>query len=141
MSYKSVANETYMSAKQQAYFRARLEDQQQQISKKITEQDTLPSNIQAATLSDAGDEASYTEALQIALAARERDHKILVAIALSLKKLLTGEYGYCAVCDEEIGMDRLEAQPIASQCISCKTREELQQKQMGHPPSIRSCRS
>jgi len=41
------------------------------------------------------------------------------------------EYGYCDACGVEIGIRRLEARPTATQCIDCKTLDEIREKQMG----------
>ena len=36
----------------------------------------------------------------------------------------------CESCGEEIGIKRLEARPTATQCIDCKTLDEIREKQM-----------
>ena len=38
-------------------------------------------------------------------------------------------YGYCETCGIEIGIKRLEARPTATQCIDCKTVDEIKEKQ------------
>jgi DnaK suppressor protein len=40
-----------------------------------------------------------------------------------------GEYGYCETCGVEIGLKRLEARPTATQCIDCKSLDEIKEKQ------------
>ena len=49
----------------------------------------------------------------------------------SFALLDTGEYGYCESCGIEIGVRRLEARPTATQCIDCKTLDEIREKQRG----------
>ena len=39
------------------------------------------------------------------------------------------DYGYCDACGIEIGIQRLEARPTATQCIDCKTLAEIKEKQ------------
>ena len=39
------------------------------------------------------------------------------------------DYGYCEACGIEIGIQRLEARPTATQCIDCKTLAEIKEKQ------------
>ena len=41
-----------------------------------------------------------------------------------------GEYGYCETCGVEIGLKRLEARPTATQCIDCKSLDEIKEKQI-----------
>ncbi len=35
------------------------------------------------------------------------------------------------VCGVEIGIRRLEARPTATQCIDCKTLDEIRERQLG----------
>ena len=47
----------------------------------------------------------------------------------SLKDIEDDLYGFCETCGVEIGIKRLEARPTATQCIDCKTIEEIKEKQ------------
>ena len=40
------------------------------------------------------------------------------------------DYGYCDTCGVEIGLRRLEARPTASQCVDCKSLDELRERQL-----------
>ena len=42
----------------------------------------------------------------------------------ALRRLDAGTYGWCEVCGEPIGKDRLLAFPRAALCMTCKQREE-----------------
>lgn len=42
----------------------------------------------------------------------------------ALRRLDAGTYGWCEVCGEPIGKDRLIAFPRATLCMTCKQREE-----------------
>ena len=50
-------------------------------------------------------------------------------IEQSMKDLSDNFYGFCETCGIEIGIKRLEARPTATQCIDCKTIEEIKEKQ------------
>jgi DnaK suppressor protein len=43
-------------------------------------------------------------------------------VEAALQRLEAGDYGYCAVCGEEIGLERLEFDPAAATCIRCAGR-------------------
>ena len=60
---------------------------------------------------------------------RERERKLISKIELSLKDIEDDLYGYCETCGVEIGIKRLEARPTATQCIDCKTVDEIKEKQ------------
>jgi len=45
-------------------------------------------------------------------------------ISIALKRLNDGEYGRCALCDEDIRAERLELDPAILTCIHCADRSE-----------------
>ena len=49
----------------------------------------------------------------------------------ALKRIEEGRYGFCEETDEEIGVDRLDARPIATLSLDAQERWEHRQKQMG----------
>ena len=48
------------------------------------------------------------------------------AIDRALARIVSGEYGRCASCDEPIPVARLEALPAASECLGCARRRSVQ---------------
>ena len=50
---------------------------------------------------------------------RERE---LVRVKAALQRLVTGDYGYCTACDEEIAPRRLQNDPSAMLCIGCASK-------------------
>ena len=47
-------------------------------------------------------------------------------IRTALKRIATGEYGYCIHCEEDIAEGRLRADPSALTCIACARSTEGQ---------------
>ncbi|MBP7417024.1 MAG: RNA polymerase-binding protein DksA [Xanthomonadales bacterium] len=83
---------------------------------------------------DVGDEAERaTRETENSLELRTRDRyrKLINKIDKALKRIEDGEYGYCEETGEEIGLERLEARPIATLCLDAQERWEHRQKQMG----------
>ncbi|WP_455196859.1 TraR/DksA C4-type zinc finger protein, partial [Kaarinaea lacus] len=62
---------------------------------------------------------------------RDRERKLIKKIEESLNRLDNDEYGYCESCGIVIGVRRLEARPTATECIDCKTLNEIKEKQYG----------
>ena len=65
---------------------------------------------------------SRMDALQAQQMAQEtaRRRKLqLQQIDSALRRMDTGEYGYCLDCDEEIAIARLEFDPACTRCINC----------------------
>lgn len=46
----------------------------------------------------------------------------LTRIGAALERIEEGEYGYCAVCEEEIDRRRLEVDPTNPFCVSCASK-------------------
>ena len=40
----------------------------------------------------------------------------------SLKRIEAGTYGVCKYCNQPIGKKRIQARPVASACMNCKTK-------------------
>jgi DnaK suppressor protein len=86
---------------------------------------------EAANFPDPNDRASQETEFTLELRARDRERKLIKKIDESIEALKHEEYGYCDICGVEIGVRRLEARPTATQCIDCKTLDEIREKQMG----------
>ena len=70
---------------------------------------------------------SRMDALQAQAMAKESNRRRQLAlqrIDSALKRIEADDYGYCAVCDEQIMVDRLEADPAALLCIGCASKAE-----------------
>lgn len=56
---------------------------------------------------------------QMALESSRRRKLQLTRIEAALVRIEEGEYGYCAMCEEEINLKRLEADPANPFCVNC----------------------
>ena len=128
--YKPRKNEKYMSAQQQQYFRQKLLAWREEL---VEESRETISHLQSE-VRDVGDEAERaTRETENSLELRTRDRyrKLIRKIDKAMIRLDEGEYGYCEETGEEIGLDRLEARPIATLCLDAQERWELRQRQLG----------
>ena len=128
--YKPTSKEEYMSPKQLEYFRQKLIAWRDEL---IDESRETISNLQTE-VRDVGDEAERaTRETENSLELRTRDRyrKLINKINKALIRVDEGDYGYCEETGEEIGIQRLEARPIATLCLDAQERWELRQKQMG----------
>lgn len=55
----------------------------------------------------------------MALEGKRRREIQLTRIEAALERIEEGEYGYCAMCDEEIAARRLEVDPANPFCVNC----------------------
>lgn len=79
---------------------------------------------QDGQFSDPLDRASYDEAQGNLLRIRDRESRLINKIRNALECMEDGTYGICELCDEDISFKRLEARPVTTKCVQCKTKEE-----------------
>ncbi|HEY5594692.1 MAG TPA: RNA polymerase-binding protein DksA [Nitrospiria bacterium] len=77
---------------------------------------------------DMTDQASVEADQNFTLRLREREQKLLKKIDEALERISNGTFGICESCGEEISLKRLEARPVTTLCIDCKTRQEADEK-------------
>lgn len=58
------------------------------------------------------------------LALRDNAHILLAKVNHALQKIMEGTYGYCTECGQAIPIERLEALPLTTLCIDCKSEGE-----------------
>jgi DnaK suppressor protein len=75
-----------------------------------------------------GDQASAEIDRNFVLRLRGRERQLLKKIDEALEKIESGTYGVCETCGEEINIKRLEARPVTTMCIECKTEQEEEEK-------------
>ena len=126
---RSAPAEDYMSARQLAFFRARLE----------AERDALLDSAHRTTLhlqeyespADPADRASLEEDHTLELRVRDRERKLIKKIEEALGRIDEGEYGWCEETGDPIGIGRLLARPTATLSIDAQERRERTQKLYG----------
>lgn len=128
--YQPSLDEEYMNSTQLEYFKQKLSVWRDEL---VEESRETISNLQTE-VRDVGDEAERaTRETENSLELRTRDRyrKLINKINKTLARLVEGDYGYCEETGEKIGLQRLEARPIATLCLDAQERWEIRQKQMG----------
>lgn len=128
--YAPSDQEEYMNARQNEYFRVKLVTWRDEL---VEESRETINNLQHE-VRDVGDEAERaTRETENSLELRTRDRyrKLINKINKALIQLDEGDYGYCTETGEEIGIQRLQARPIATLCLDAQERWEMRRKQMG----------
>ena len=127
--YRTKKDEEYMNEEQLAHFEKVLNIWKEQLmaerSRTVHEMQT-----EAANYPDPADRAYQEERFNLELKARDRERKLLKRIDDALERIKNRDYGYCSDCGADIDLKRLEARPIATQCIDCKIVAEKLEKQI-----------
>ena len=80
---------------------------------------------------DPNDRASLESDRNFELRIRDRERKLIAKMQEALKRIDDGTFGVCDSCGGPISEKRLQARPVTTQCIDCKTKEEKMEKQRG----------
>lgn len=125
--YRPSSDETFMNAKQKAYFRRRLVSWRQGL---VRESNQTLQHLQEDTLAepDIADRASAESERALELRTRDRERKLIGKIDAALRRIEQGSYGYCEETGEPISLRRLEARPIATLSIDAQERHERREK-------------
>lgn len=84
---------------------------------------------EAANFPDPNDRATQESEFGLELRTRDRERKLLKKIAQAMGRIDDGAYGFCEETGEEIGLQRLEARPVATLCVEAQERRELAERQ------------
>ena len=76
-------------------------------------------------MADVGTDAMEREKAFLFASAEGR---LLIDINDALRKLYSGEYGTCEICEQPITRARLEAMPAARLCLACKEKQERENR-------------
>lgn len=77
---------------------------------------------------DPTDRATAESDRNFMLRIRDRERKLIMKIQEALQRVEEGTFGICETCGDEIGEKRLEARPVTTQCIDCKTEAERKER-------------
>jgi DnaK suppressor protein len=77
---------------------------------------------------DLNDRASSETDWGIELRTRDRQRKLIAKIDAALRRIDEGEYGWCEVSGEPIGINRLIARPIATMTVEAQQAHERREK-------------
>ncbi|MBN2647733.1 MAG: RNA polymerase-binding protein DksA [Thiotrichales bacterium] len=127
-AYQRQEGEEYMSPQMLEHFRQKLLAWKKQL---IDEANSTVTHLKSDsdTPADPNDRASMEEEFALELRTRDRERKLIAKIDKSLKDIDSGEYGYCKMSGEEIGLARMEARPTATLTVEMKRKQEIREKQ------------
>jgi len=125
--YRPTAAEPFMNDLQLTYFQGKLLQWKEDI--KAESKMTLD-NLKEGPLQepDQNDRASSESGWALELRTRDRQRKLIAKIDAALRRIESGEYGYCEITGEPIELQRLEARPIATMTLEAQERHEREER-------------
>lgn len=126
-AYKPSDDEPFMSERHKEYFRRKLIAWKNEI---LEESKATLANLQEEqiALADLADRATSETDRTLELRTRDRQRKLIAKIDAALRRIDTGEYGYCEETGEPIGLSRLDARPIATLSLEAQERHERRER-------------
>ncbi|MGE3769728.1 MAG: RNA polymerase-binding protein DksA [Bdellovibrionales bacterium] len=126
-NYKPTEKEDYMNPVMLEHFRRKLYAWRDELLKESDE--TLAAiNDGGMQEPDIADRATAETERALEFRTRDRYRKLINKIDEALKRIEDGEYGYCEVTGEPIGVKRLEARPVATMTIEAQERHERNER-------------
>lgn len=126
-AYVPQESEPYMNERQLAWFKAKLIAERDEILRMSGETLSVlrESPIREPDLAErAAAETDWGRELR----AKDRQRKLLSKIAYSLGRIADGEYGWCEMTGDPIGIPRLLARPVATLTIAAQQLHERQER-------------
>jgi DnaK suppressor protein len=102
------------------YFKETLKSRNNQIVKNINGVNDELDQLNSLELNDEGDYASVNNNSMVESVIVHQQEQELGEINVALAKIENGEYGTCAMCEDDIGFQRLKVKPHAAYCIDCR---------------------
>ena len=125
--YTPTDSDEYMSPQQLNYFRVLMLEWKKSI---LTASDLTLQSLQDGPIreADLNDRASSETDWGIELRTRDRQRKLIAKIDAALRRIDAGEYGYCEVTGDPIGLKRLIARPVATMTVESQEAHERREK-------------
>jgi len=116
-----------MDKKKLEYYRAKLEKMSEEL---LQEADKTLSEMTDHNnqYPDPTDRATAESDRNFELRIRDRERKLLSKIKEAITRIDDETYGICEECGDDISEERLEARPVTTLCIECKTKQEDREK-------------
>ncbi|MFV0492390.1 MAG: RNA polymerase-binding protein DksA [Pseudorhodobacter sp.] len=125
--YRPAEDEPFMNARQLEYFRRKLLIWRQELLDQSAE--TIEGlQGSARNVPDIADRASEETDRALELRTRDRQRKLVSKIDSALRRIESGEYGFCEVTGEPISLRRLDARPIATMTLEAQERHERRER-------------
>ena len=120
-----------MDDKSLEFFRALLQEQLAELLGKADATRNGMTGSGAAPHPDPMDRATLETDRNFTLRIRDRERKLIMKIREAMERIDAGTYGICEICGGEISEKRLQARPVTTMCIACKSRMEALERARG----------
>ena len=119
-----------MEEKELEFFKALLNAQLEELLKQAG-YSVADMRREIESCADFTDMASFEIDRTFMLRIRDRESRLIKKIKKAIERIDDGVFGICERCGEGISIKRIEARPVTTLCIKCKTKEEKFERVIG----------
>jgi DnaK suppressor protein len=117
-----------LTKKQLANFEKQLIEWKTELEAGQSENMQIMHGQEQTSFPDPTDQASMETDRNFDLRIRDRERKLIKKINQTIERLKEGDFGECESCGGAISIKRLQARPVTTLCIECKTAQEQEER-------------
>ncbi len=117
-----------LTKKQLAEFEKQLLAWREELERGQAESVHAMHEMETTAFPDPTDQATMETDLNFDLRIKDRERKLIKKINQALERIRNGEFGICESCGNDISVKRLQARPVTTLCIDCKTAQEQEER-------------
>jgi len=117
-----------LTKKQLAEFEKQLVDWKAELEMGQSENVLAMTEQEQTSFPDPTDQASMEIDRNFDLKIKDRERRLIKKIDQAIARIQDGEFGECEACGGAISVKRLEARPVTTLCIECKTAQEQEER-------------
>jgi len=117
-----------LSTQQLAEFEKQLVDWKAELETGQSENVQAMTEQEQTSFPDPTDQASMEIDRSFELRIKDRERRLIKKIDQAIERVKDGEFGECESCGGEISVPRLQARPVTTLCIECKTAQEQEER-------------
>lgn len=118
-----------MKNEEKEYFKKILSSQLKELVTDAEKTVSTMTQTEDEHFADPSDRAAMESDRNFTLRVKDRERKLVSKLEEAIERLEDDEYGICEICEGPISMKRLEARPVTTFCIECKSEAEENEKQ------------
>ena len=117
-----------LSAKQLEAFSGQLTEWRKELEGGLNTSMQSMHREEQASFPDPTDQATMESDRDFDLRIRDRERRLIRKIDQAMVRIKDGTFGVCESCGGPISSKRLQARPVTTLCIDCKTAQEIEER-------------
>ncbi len=109
-------------------FKQQLGDWRKELDSELSQTIQSMHEEEQTAFPDPTDQATMETNRNFDLRIRDRERKLIKKIDQTLSRIKEGGFGVCDSCGGDISVKRLQARPVTTLCIDCKTSQEIEER-------------